>query len=280
MERELPIINIEGTDFLVDVIKEELKEKANIQNVIGINKMYYVGDGYSFDYDPKSKNHFEHQFSKSFGDDRKYIKTKLPELVKLDPLAMSEKQNLTIEDIINKTDFEFMETKGSLDLRWNKGILPTLEIEGHIFYVDINMDKLRPKDDFQSKGIPLNKIREYYDRDLHAYLIPYNPKTHEFQEIDHFTITELPKEIVVVQFPHEHELDRMGWNKKHGFDIRRGVDASLQMNFKSRTLPWKETNIPNSIMLNRMEKGLPLNGKLENKQIQNSIPEAKKGRGI
>ncbi|RUT67966.1 hypothetical protein D0817_23420 [Flavobacterium cupreum] len=67
MERELPIINIERTDFLVDVIKEELKEKANIQNVVGINKMYYVGDGYSFDYDPKFKNHFEHQFSKSFG---------------------------------------------------------------------------------------------------------------------------------------------------------------------------------------------------------------------
>ncbi|TCN58991.1 hypothetical protein D0809_11615 [Flavobacterium circumlabens] len=55
MERELPIINIERTDFLVDVIKEELKEKANIQNVVGINKMYYVGDGYSFDYDQSSK---------------------------------------------------------------------------------------------------------------------------------------------------------------------------------------------------------------------------------
>ena len=28
MERELPTVNIEGTDFFVDVIKNELKEKA------------------------------------------------------------------------------------------------------------------------------------------------------------------------------------------------------------------------------------------------------------
>ena len=38
-KRELPTINIEGTDFFVDVIKNELKEKANPQNRMSIKNM-------------------------------------------------------------------------------------------------------------------------------------------------------------------------------------------------------------------------------------------------
>ena len=184
-----------------------------------------------------------------------YIDVKLPDLVKLDPIGMAQKYNISIEQVKEKTDLECMVTQGPFDLRWNKKILPTLEIHGHTFYVDINMNKLRPKDDFQSKGIDLNEIREYYDRGRQAYLIPYNPKTHEFKEIDHLTITELPKDIVIVQFQHEYELDRVGWNKKHGFDIRRGLEpGGPELHFKSRTLPWNETNIPRSITINLQEK--------------------------
>ena len=34
MERELPVINIEGTDFIVDVSKLELREMADPTNII------------------------------------------------------------------------------------------------------------------------------------------------------------------------------------------------------------------------------------------------------
>ena len=51
MERELPTINIEETDFFVDVSKFELKEKSNEQNVIPFEDMRDVGDGYVFEYD-------------------------------------------------------------------------------------------------------------------------------------------------------------------------------------------------------------------------------------
>ncbi len=46
-----------------------------------------------------------------------------------------------------------------LDLRLNKGMLPTLDIAGHTFYVDLRMNKLRPKDDFISKGIDFTEIK-------------------------------------------------------------------------------------------------------------------------
>lgn len=55
------------------------------------------------------------------------------------------------------------------DLRVNKGMLPTIDIAGHTFYVDIRMDMLRPKDDFLSKGIVFSDIENYYDEDKRTY---------------------------------------------------------------------------------------------------------------
>ncbi len=141
------------------------------------------------------------------------------------------------------------------DLRVNKGMLPTLAIAGHIFYVDINMDKLRPKDDFKSKGINFNEIKDYYDRDRRAYVIPYNPTTHEFQESDVFKLTELPKDTIMVQFPHQYDLDKVGWNKKHGISFSH-KDVP-QMHHEAQILPWEDTNIIEHIKRNVAEQLLP-----------------------
>ena len=105
------------------------------------------------------------------------------------------------------------------DLSVNKGILPTINIASHTFYVDLQMNKLRPKDDFLSKGIDFTEIKDYYDRDRRAYVIPYNPKTREFQQDDVSKMTELPTDIIIVQFPNQYEMDIVGWNRKHGNSI-------------------------------------------------------------
>nr|WP_315240040.1 hypothetical protein [uncultured Flavobacterium sp.] len=145
---------------------------------------------------------------------------------------------------------------GSLvDLRLNKGILPTLDIAGHTFYVDLQMDKLRPKDDFKSKGINFTEIKDYYDRDRRAYVIPYNPTTHEFQQDDVSKITELPKDIIIVQFPSLYELDIVGWNKKYGNSLTN--QDVKQMHFEARTLPWIDTNLIEHIKRNVAEQLQP-----------------------
>lgn len=141
------------------------------------------------------------------------------------------------------------------DLRFNKGHLPTVDIAGHTFYVDLQMNKLRPKDDFRSNGIEFDQIREYYDRERRAYVIPYNPTTHEFQQDDVLKMTELPKDTIIVQFPHEHELDIVGWNRKYGIDPSR--DEVTQMHFEARTLPWIDTNLIEHIKRNVAEQLLP-----------------------
>ncbi|SDG17319.1 hypothetical protein [Epilithonimonas hungarica] len=128
------------------------------------------------------------------------------------------------------------------DLRVNKGMLPTVDIAGHTFYVDIRMDMLRPKDDFLSKGIVFSNIQNYYDEDKRAYTIPYNPKTHEFQEPDYRTIKELPKDLIAVQFSSQRLLDRIGWNRHYGFELRHGLDKQgLKLQFTAKQIPWEKT---------------------------------------
>ncbi|WP_444660084.1 hypothetical protein [Flavobacterium columnare] len=142
-----------------------------------------------------------------------------------------------------------------LDLRLNKGILPTLDIAGHTFYVDLQMDKLRPKDDFKSKGINFTEIKDYYDRDRRAYVIPYNPTIHEFQQDDVSTMTELPKDVIIVQFPNQYELDIVGWNKKYDNSLTN--QDVKQMHFEARILPWVDTNIIEHIKRNVAEQLQP-----------------------
>lgn len=280
METELLTINIEGTEFIIDVLKQELREKAAPENNLPIQNMLYVGSGYRFQYDTINKNIASFEATGDFSNSNRIKEIKIPNLVELDPAGMAKRYNLTIDKVREKTDFELMIRPGSLlDLRWNKKVLPILKIAGHIFFIDIAMNKLRPKDDFKSKGISLEEITNYYDRIAQAYIIPYNPKTHELQEVDHFTITELPKEIIVVKFPHLQQLDRVGWNVKYGFGPGYQITENhFQLHFNARTLPWKETNIPNSIKLNREAQLLEEKKTVLSEKQPDMESKVKKGR--
>ncbi|MCO5241543.1 MAG: hypothetical protein M9904_15955 [Chitinophagaceae bacterium] len=144
------------------------------------------------------------------------------------------------------------------DMRVNKGMLPIIDIAGHTFYVDIRMDMLRPKDDFLSKGIVFSQIENYYNEDKRHYTIPYNPKTHEFQEPDYRNIKELPKDLIAVRFPSERLLDRIGWNRQYGFELTHGLaKQGLKLQFEAKQIPWKKTFLIGLIASNlKAEKNL------------------------
>lgn len=166
------------------------------------------------------------------------------------------------------------EIKEAYDLRVNKGMLPTVNIAGHTFYVDIRMDMLRPKDDFLSKGIVFSDIQNYYDEDKRTYTIPYNPKTHEFQEPDYRTIKELPKDLIAVQFPSERLLDRIGWNRHYGFELTHGLDKQgLKLQFTAKHISWEKT-----FLVHLIKSNLKAEKKLQ-KTIEKQQPaEPRKGK--
>ncbi len=103
MKRELPVYTIEGTDFIVDVEKLQLYEKADPENRISVFDMKDVGDGYVFDYSLKAKN-----LPELFIDNQDITVVKIPELVKLDPAGMAKKYGLGVEEIKGRTDFDLM----------------------------------------------------------------------------------------------------------------------------------------------------------------------------
>lgn len=275
MERELPSINIKGTDFWVDINKVELREKDNPVNTISIYEMRDVEDGYAFDYSLLDKN------IPSLISNGGETSVKIPELVVLDPVGMAEKYKLTPEELENKTDFDLMVDQKAFDIRVNKGMLPTVDIAGHTFYVDIRMDMLRPKDDFLSKGIVFDEIDHYFSEEANAYIIPYNPKTREFQELDYDSILEFPKNIIAVQFPFQRDLDPIGWNRNGGWNIKDDLKRiGLKSHFEAKTIPWKETSLPQIITENlKVLKEKSSKGKLQNNPVSFSKKEqGNKGR--
>lgn len=272
IERALPTTTIEGTEFIVDVGKFELREKGNEVNVIPFEDMRNVGNGYVFEYDLLKRN------LPSMWSNNETTTVKIPEFALLDPVGMAQKYNLTLDEIKGKSDFEIMIDQKAFNMRVNRGMLPTIEIAGHTFYVDLQMNKLRPKDDFLSNGIVFSDIEKYYDEDKRTYTIPYNPKTHEFQEPDYRNIKELPNNLIAVEFPSERLLDRIGWNRKYGFDLTHGLDKSgLTLKFTAKEVPWEKTFLVGLIKSNlRAEKREK--EKKENPIVKPQEKKQRKGR--
>lgn len=265
MKRELPIYNIEGTDFEVDVVNLRLHEKANPDNIISVSDMRDVENGYAFDYSLREKN------IPMISTDYKDIRSvKIPELVKLDPVGMAEKYGHPVDSLQGKTDFDLMVNHEALARRLS-GHLPTIDIAGHTFFVDLRMDMLRPKDDFLSEGIPFSEIQHYYNDDLDAYVIPYNPKKHEFQELSEDMVT-IPKDIIIISFPPEFKLDPVGFNRLGGWDEKNELkERGIQSNFEAKVMSWSESGFEETIRENKKAK--------KSQQLEKNTESPKVGKG-
>ncbi|MCT4317833.1 hypothetical protein [Elizabethkingia anophelis] len=278
MEKKMPIINIQGTDFLVDIDKLELREKANENNKLVFEDWQEKDNGYGFYYDTSLKNIPHDPVYRN--DTTSYVI--IPEFVVMAPVEMSKKYRVPLDEITKMSDFDVMVNQKALDMRVNKGMLPTIDIEGHTFYVDIRMDKLRPKDDFLSNGIVFSEMENYFNDNTETYIIPYNPQKKELAAIDYETITEIPKNFVVVEIPSELKMDPIGWNRLHGFDFLDDIKKSgLKMNFTARPCKWEDIYVPQKIMENLGQLDKSKKGNLQDKPDQTTQNEQRrKGRKL
>lgn len=248
MARDLPTVNIKGTDFIIDVDKIELREKSNPTNTISFFDMTDYGDNYEFAYGLQSKN-IPNIFS-----NEPMVLVGLDEMVKLDPVGMAEKYRCKVEDIHLKSDFELMVDQEAYEKR-KMGILPTIAIAGYTFFVDIRMGMLRPLNDFASTGIVFKQIGTYYQDDKETYLIPYNPATRSFQEFNYHGITEYTKDVIAIEFPHEKFLDPIGYNNLIGLPEKsRLKELNLKSHFVASVIPWKQTPLEDIIQDNKKKQ--------------------------
>ncbi|WP_431609220.1 hypothetical protein [Chryseobacterium sp. 'Rf worker isolate 10'] len=293
MEYNQPERIIEGTQFVVDINTFQLQEKSDPNNRILFSDMKETKEGYEFEYcrDDKNIPFFFHSDNS--------VMVQLPPLVVLDPEGMARKHHLSVEDLKGKTDFDLLVDPVAFNKRMAWGMLPTIDIAGHTFYVDLRMDMLRPKDDFLSKGIVFSEVEGYYIEDKEKYIIPYNPKTREFQEPNYNTITTIPKDLIAIEIPNERNLDPIGWNRKMGLDLKTGLQwIGVKDHHTAGIVPWENTPLREIIEANLLRKEnkelkeTPLspkpkvikenregeNKQAENKSVQPSDPEREQGR--
>ncbi len=83
-ERILPTHTILETTFIVDVEKDELRQRDRPDNVIPFSEMGYHELYYEFRYDLKSQN-----IAEAFTDGTQLIH--IPNLTELDPIGMAKK---------------------------------------------------------------------------------------------------------------------------------------------------------------------------------------------
>ncbi|WP_238640071.1 hypothetical protein [Chryseobacterium elymi] len=241
---------IEGTTFIVDVNTFEFRDKFDPNNVIPLKEMQDCGDGYLIKYNDKDIH--------------------LPEFVVLDPAAMAKKYNVSIQEVEAHDDFHFMVDQKAFHDRM-QGKLPTIDIEGHTFTVDIRMNMLRSASDFLSKGINFDDIDHYYSDEKDAYLIPYDPKKHEFRELDYANISSFPKDLIAIEFPFQTKLDPIGWNREGGWDLKSDLKwVGVQSHFEAKKIPWEKTFIVDVIKENKQKQQQGQNNQKTNKPSNNS----------
>ncbi|PZO35054.1 MAG: hypothetical protein DCE86_00170 [Flavobacteriaceae bacterium] len=236
MERKLPVITIEGTDFIVDVENMLLRELERKPNSISIFHMKEVEGGYQFIYDKLERN-----ISIWSTASEMHVVVDIPELVKLDPVGMSDKYGVPIGELGTKTDFELMVDQEALKRRLG-GELPTIEILGDIFFVDIENDRFRPVGDAQSDGISITELEQYYNGEKEAYVIPYNRETRTVEKLSDDEISSIPVSMVAVRIPFELQLDPIGFHRRwYGKEESQFLkEYNVRLQFKAEVLSWEE----------------------------------------
>lgn len=263
MEKELSIYTDPdyGIEFIVDVEKFEFRERANPRNCYTLEDMINLGEeGYRFEHFDKTS--------------RQDLTINPPQFVTIAPKQMAEKYNKAVEEILLLTDFELMVDQQALTRRIKHGELPTVEIDGHIFYADARIDLLRPKDDFSTMGISFDELEDWYVDEKNTYAFPYDPKTHEIGKIEWDKVVEYPKDLLFVEIPFVKTLDPVGWNRKWGWGEVEGLkETGLRLDFKAELVPWNKSGIDEIISENRLKQPIREAVKEKNERTEN-----KKGR--
>lgn len=264
MKEAIHYVKIEGTDFFVDSNNHALIEKRNHNNKNLFSAMRDHGSYFSFDYSRQDKNiHSISGIRDTKGILRRILEStqendaplniRIPKSKIYPNVALKHKSNIVPEKIgqsntliMSNREKKTDKGKEALALRL-AGHLPTLDILGHTFFVDLRMGKLRPKDDFLSNGISFRDIDNYYDEEKKRYIIPYDPKKKEFVPIDYETITEIPKDLKVISFKEEYTLDPVGWTRLAGFSM---IEDTIKLHHKATPSNWEDIYVPQKIKEN------------------------------
>lgn len=288
MERKLPIFEIDGTAFLVDVVKEELRQIDNPENRISIrDNMDNMGEYYVFWYSRDEKN-----IATTFSSDQEIL-VKMPLLVELDPVGMARKFRKNLEQIKEETDFT-LNTDIDQVVERLSGTLPVIDICGMEYIVDIRIGELTPElpffDSIKLEDLEMDQFRQ-------SFIGYYHLPTRSIVHLDIDALVEVPKDVVQVSILNEERIDVIAYMGKSRADIDRSAlieaypvllskeefkkvikdDATLRYFLQLTPVMMKQT----AKVTNLADTGLATTINESNKRINRIIQRVpKRGRGI
>jgi hypothetical protein len=255
----IPSITIGGTAFDVDIDRQVLIERANPESTISfIDHMEDKGTHYDLVYDLERKRVYDK--TSGFYESEDWIAVRVPKLIELDPEGMAQKYGYTREQLKGKTDFEVIVDQELLAKRL-QGALPTIDICGTLFYIDVRLQELRGVDEHWSR-IDLKTLG--ISTENGRYQAFYHPDSRQVVDIDP-GLTRLPDGVVLVEIPHDLELDPVALARQH--DLAQNAllrQYPIQKELKAEVIPLSGTMLP-ALVRRNLEK-------LQQQQGQNARP--------
>lgn len=236
-----------GAVFLIDAGQRTLIQNGTFPpNIIELDKLPKFKGEHVMVYDWEKHNHLDVPLKKAFkSDDRELIL--LPkELTALAQTPADEEcDRINLES--RENGYGFSLANQALNDRL-MGKLPTLEMAGHTFYIDVRLWELRLKDD-PLTSISLDEISPYEQDGKATFL--YSPGTRSVFHPD-WRATGIPDGVVAVQTPSIVHLDPVGlaryFNKQDGYYLDRYDFRTEQ---KAAIVPLAETNFAILFAANR-----------------------------
>lgn len=241
--RQPPIFRFEGLSFLVDIDKQVLRQTNDSSHEISfITQMVDRGDHYLIAFDLNQKKVAEDIFAHD-----QIEPIVVPPMIALDPEGMSEKYGVPIDQLAGKTDFEVIVDQDALARR-DQGVLPTIDIAGEQFTIDLRLRELRHTEFF----FPVLSLKSFdLTDDGWHYVAFYEPIMKQVVNIDP-KLTEFPNGVIQIRLPNEIGLDPVGTATKYGMNTRELLRRHpIQKGLKAEVIPLSETNIPAMIQRNR-----------------------------
>lgn len=268
MESEKILGMTGGAEFRFDLEKEALVELGNVDNLILFSEMQDRRTHYELLYSPESRC-----IPCQMEPVENSLLIKIPQMVDLSRNGMEQKYGKLPSNIVGSFDLQYQAPDFALLMSRLDGTLPRLVIDGKVFDVDLDSMKLIGKHADNSNAIDLLRCKRYLSderrflpqdsgnvviRHLAGNNTPIiDPKFTCLYDLDTGQIlgtsglSNLPKNMVELQIPNEHELDPLYLSRRNG----NGIDYQFLREFPIRQPVVEIVPAHRSLLLNEARQG-------------------------
>jgi len=243
---DMPVRKIEGTDFLVDVSRGELRQIDRPDNTISFGDMTDKGTHYELLYDKGIKN-----IPKAYTRNSMVVKVNLLPMTQLHPEGMAAVYGVRRTGIEQRKDADIIRNNKLYKERLD-GKLPTIEVLGRTYDVHIDIGQLRA----HQKGVRDIDLRQFELDDEGKLKALFDLRKDKVATLNLERLTELPKEVVMLVLPGPSELDPVGTAIKYSMPSNSLIHRyPINPALKAQVIPLEQTTVARIVKLN--QQGAP-----------------------